>query len=311
MKNIVSVFLLFSLLLPVSLSSQTPLWQGKGRIAVSSDGNEHDNDDWGATPMTLALLAAKGLQDKLVLYVYSDHVWGSNREMGVRYGMTAYEHMREAALGGQRWFGFDKTRFVCGVDNAEVAYEAMKDVINDSSEESPLIIVAAGPLQVIGEAIARANRDKLKYVTVVSHGRWNAVHADNPSNIYWDFHTGWTLNRIKETFATRDIGLKIIMPANQNGGPDYEGFRSKKENFEWIKTSPARNNPLYKQGAWDWLYSRVAVTVRISGEMGWSGESGTHYDVSDAGQIAYILTGIDKTNINMAREIMENPEPRK
>ncbi|NBD37106.1 MAG: hypothetical protein GVY10_00875 [Verrucomicrobia bacterium] len=35
-----------------------PLWQGQGRIALSSDGNEHDHDDWGATALTLALLAA-------------------------------------------------------------------------------------------------------------------------------------------------------------------------------------------------------------------------------------------------------------
>ncbi|MFR9552558.1 MAG: transposase, partial [Rikenellaceae bacterium] len=62
-------------------TAQTPLWNGKGRIAISSDGNEHDHDDWAATPLSLALIAAKGLQDKMVLYTYSDHVWGSNQEM--------------------------------------------------------------------------------------------------------------------------------------------------------------------------------------------------------------------------------------
>lgn len=49
----------------VYISAQTPLWQGKGRIAISSDGNEHDDDDWSATPLSLAMIAAKGLQDKL------------------------------------------------------------------------------------------------------------------------------------------------------------------------------------------------------------------------------------------------------
>ncbi len=58
------------------LAAQTPLWQGEGRIAISSDGNEHDDDDWAATPMSLALIASQGLQDKLVLYTYSDHIWG-------------------------------------------------------------------------------------------------------------------------------------------------------------------------------------------------------------------------------------------
>lgn len=54
-----------------------PLWQGKGRIAVSCDGNDHDQDDWSATPMSLALIAAMGVQDKLAIYVFSDHVWGT------------------------------------------------------------------------------------------------------------------------------------------------------------------------------------------------------------------------------------------
>ncbi len=41
------------------------------------------------------------------------------------------------ALGGKEWFGFDKTNFVCAVDNAEVAYRAMRDAMNASSEENP------------------------------------------------------------------------------------------------------------------------------------------------------------------------------
>jgi hypothetical protein len=62
------IFLIF---LSIStLEAQTPLWEGKGRIAISSDGNEQDHDDWAATPLSLALLAAAGLQD---------HIWGSNQ----------------------------------------------------------------------------------------------------------------------------------------------------------------------------------------------------------------------------------------
>jgi hypothetical protein len=60
--------------------SQSPLWQDKGRIVISSDGNEHDHDDWAATPLSLAIIAARGLQNRLTLYIYSDHIWGSNYE---------------------------------------------------------------------------------------------------------------------------------------------------------------------------------------------------------------------------------------
>ena len=284
-------------------NAQAPIWQGQGRIAVSADGNEHDDDDWGATPMTLALLAAKGLQDKVVVYVYSDHIWGSNQEKPMRYGRTPYEHMRDGALGGQLWFGFDKTKFICGVDNAEVAYEAIKEAINDSSEGNPLIIIASGPLQVIGEAIHRADKDKRRFVTVISHGRWNNIHADNPANIYWDKHSGWTLDQLKKSFGTQEGGgVTFIFPADQNGGREYEGLQARRERFDWIKTSPARNNPLYKPGSWDWLYNRLELTTR---------DAGKNFDVSDAGQVIFMLTGNDKTNTDMVREIMENPEPRK
>lgn len=286
------------------LQAQTPVWQGKGRIAYSCDGNEHDDDDWGATPMSLALMAAKGLQDKVSLYVYSDHVWGSNTEKGVRFGMTPYQHMQESALKGKEYFGYDNTRFICAVDNPEVAYMAMRDEINKSSADDPLIIIAAGPLQVVGEGIARADKSKLRYVTLISHGRWNNIHAENPDGPYWDRHHGWTWKMLTERFGDSipGGGVRFIMPADQNGGKDYDGLQSDKRNFDWIITSPARNNPLYKYDSWNWLYSRLAVCIR---------KDGVNFDVSDSGMVIFMLTGVEKTNPAMAREIMENPEPRK
>lgn len=280
--------------------AQTPIWQGKGRIAISCDGNEHDDDDWGATPMSLALLCARGLQDKLSLYVYSDHVWCSNQEKERRFGLTPYEHMRESALGGQKYFGFDNTKFICAVDCAETAYRAMTEEINKCSVDNPLIIIAAGPLQVVGEAISRADKSKLKFVTFISHGRWNNKHADNPANIYWDKHSGWTWDMLTAQFGGEN-GVKFIMPVDQNGGKDYDGLQSNKSNFDWIITSPARNNPLYKADSWNWLYSRLVVCIR---------EDGRNFDVSDAGMVAYMLTGIEKTSPALVKEIMENPVPR-
>lgn len=304
MKKTFLLWIVLAALLHSNVYAQTPIWQGKGRIAISSDGNEHDDDDWGATPFSLALLAAKGLQDKLTLYVYSDHIWGSNQEKPMRFGMTPYQHMQESALGGQKYFGFDNTRFICGVDNAETAYKAMTEEINKSSEDNPLILIAAGPLQVIGEAINRADKNKLQYVTMISHGRWNNVHADNPSNVYWDKHSGWTWDMLTEKFSTVDgnPGVKFIMPCDQNGGSDYDGLQSDKKNFDWLITSPARKNPLYKPDSWNWLYGRLAACIRTDGRC---------FDVSDSGMVIFMLTGIEKTSPAMAREIMENPEPKK
>ena len=121
-------------------------------------------------------------------------------------GLNHYQHMKKSALEGAELFGFDKSRFICAVDNPEYAYEKMKEQINCSSEENPLIIVAAGPMQVVGEAVNRADSDKLKYVTIISHSSWNNDHGKE--------HNGWTLNKIGEKFGKQ---LKIVQILDQNG----------------------------------------------------------------------------------------------
>lgn len=292
--------LILTLLIAFTITqAQTPLWQGKGRIAISSDGNEHDHDDWAATPLSLALLSAAGLQDEVVLYTYSDHVWGSNQEVhSSRSGLTAYEHMRESALQGGKYFGFDNTNFICAVDNAEIAYNRMRDEINKSSADNPLIIIAAGPMQVVGEAINRADKEKRQYVSLVSHSNWNNRHSDNAyQKTEWDRHTGWTFDEIKEEFGTESGGgVNCIRILDQNGGDDYDGLNTDIEKFDWIRDSKARN--FYREGAWDWLYERQMTCIK---------KQGKNFDPSDAGMVIYLLTGVEKTNPDMAREILENP----
>jgi hypothetical protein len=298
MKFSIAIILLSTFLNTVVLNAQTPVWQGEGRIAISSDGNEHDHDDWAATPLSLALLSAYGLQDKLAIYTYSDHIWGSNQDHPTSSsGLTAYEHMRESALGGQKWFGFDNTKFICAVDNAEVAYNALRDEINKSTAENPLIIIAAGPMQVAGEAISRADVSKRQYVTLISHSGWNDNHSDKPKNVYWDKHSGWTFKEITNKFSSDEGGkLTTIKIASQNGGDDYFGLKAPKEKFDWMKTSETKFNKAYKKGAWDWLYSRLLTCIK-----------GGDIDASDAGMVLYILTGIEKTDPQMVKDIMENP----
>lgn len=298
MKYIITSILLITVLMAEVLNAQSSVWQGEGRIAVSSDGNEHDHDDWAATPLTLALLSAAGLQDELVIYTYSDHVWGSNQAHPTsKSGLTAYEHMRESALGGQKQFGFNSTKFICAVDNAEVAYRALRDEINKSSAENPLIIIAAGPMQVVGEALSRADESKRQYVSLISHSGWNDNHSDNPQKVFWDKHSGWTFQEIKDEFSGDEGGnLTCIRIVSQNGGDDYDGLKAPKEKFDWMKTSEIQYNKAYKEGAWDWLYSRLETCIKKGS-----------IDASDAGMVVYMLTGIEKTDPRMVKEIMENP----
>lgn len=277
------------------LFAQAPLWQNKGRIVVSADGNEHDHDDWGATPLSLAILASRGLQDKLSVYIYSDHIWGSNHEHPGIDGISPYAQMKESAVRGGKLFGFKKTNFVCAVDNPEVAYEALKSQINQSSEDNPLFIVVAGPVQVIGEAISRADVVKRKFVTIITTSSdWNNSHADNPY-LAWENHSGWVLDEI----AQLEGGFKIIKIENQN--PLLK--RNWKE-YEWLITSPERNHSYYKKGSWEWLYKRLCLTTKPEGV-----DRDYYYaiDPSDAGKIIFLLTGITKTSPQLVYELLKNP----
>jgi hypothetical protein len=291
---------LFSLILGlISYSySQSPLWQGKGRIVISSDGNEHDHDDWAATPLTLAIIAAKGLQNKLPVYIYSDHIWGSNYEHPGVNGIKPYDQMKESAMIGGRMFRFKQTKFICAVDNPEIAYEALKQEIDKSEVENPLFIIVAGPVQVIGESISRANKDKRKYVTVISTiNCWNDTHAANPYP--WENHSGWTLSEIKQHFSSSEGGdLKVISIQNQN--PCL--MRNWKE-YEWLMTAPERNNEYYKKGSWTWLFNRLCMSIKpVSGT-----ENYYAIDPSDTGKVVFLFTGIENTSPQLCYEIMRNP----
>ncbi len=76
--NITKILLVFCLFLSLELSAQTVPYTGE-RIVVVADGNEHGKDDWGATPLTLALIASKEIQDQVMVYAFSSHTWGSNK----------------------------------------------------------------------------------------------------------------------------------------------------------------------------------------------------------------------------------------
>lgn len=258
----------------------------KGRIVISSDGNEHDEDDWAATPMSLALLKAAGLENQLSVYTFSDHTWGSNKE---KPGADA--QMRESAFMGAKWFSTKKTKFIEAVAAPNYAIIELTLQINASSEKDPLTIIAAGPIDVIGNALNEAKEEKLKHVRIISHSEWNNNHADEPYE--WENHKGWTWEKLKAEFGTK--GLTLDQIADQNGGEDYEGLKTAKSRYDWIKNSPSKDKKPFGKGSWDWLYGRLEAA-----------QKGEEFDPSDAGMILYLLTGKQKNTPDDLKEILEN-----
>ena len=286
MKNFKVVFLVFALISISNLLLAQTVPYSIGRIVISSDGNEHDHDDWAATPFSLALLAAENLQDSLTVYTFSDHIWGSNHNKS-----DGKEQMLLSALGGRDMYSFNKSNFIEAVQDSTKAISAITNEINISSKENPLTIVAAGPMHVVGSAINNADASKLKYVRIISHSNWNDNHSDKPYE--WEHHSGWTWNEIKESFESK--GLIIDRIVDQNGGKDYEGMKAPMESFDWIKTSSIRENSPEVAKQLDWLYERQQTCIKKG-----------DFDPSDAGMIIYLLTGKQKTNPNDAKIIIEH-----
>ncbi|MDW5290268.1 hypothetical protein [Formosa sp. PL04] len=288
MKNYIILILAFTL--SATLCAQTIPYTN-GRIVISSDGNEHDHDDWAATPFSLALLAASGLQDSLTVYAFSDHIWGSNHDH-----KNAEKEMQISALEGQKVFHFNTTNFIEAVADSTKAIQAITKEINKSTPDNPLTIIAAGPMQVVGSAISQADVSKLKFVRIISHHSWNDNHSDKPND--WEQHSGWTWKEIKSSFE--DDGLICDRIINQNGGDDYDGMKASIDKFDWINTLAIRQESKSVTKQLDWLYKRQETCIKKG-----------DFDPSDAGMIIYLLTGIQKTNPEDAKAIMENPEALK
>lgn len=286
-----AILLCFSILkthaqLPITPSSNT-------RIAISSDGNHHDQDDIAATPVSLMILAKAGLQDNLVLYTYADHIWANHPDRGDE----SLRLMREGINGSKNRWNFDNSEFIEAVTTPERAYNAMRDAINASTANSPLYIICAGPLQVVGTGIERAQANKRRFVTLISHSGWNETHANEPANNGNDIphrnwvrdpnNFAWTWQRLMSRFGSNGITFTRILNQNSSADPDL-GFSTKSvANVDQRGISRAErdrrraSNLTYWHWMRDhadaniqWVYERIVLSRRA--------------DASDAGMAWYL-----------------------
>ena len=210
------LFLLFSF--PVSCQIGFP----GGRIAYSCDGNQHDHDDFAATPMSLALIKAAGLEKNLVHFDFSNHLGDNNIKMD--------SQMVVSAIGGAERFGCEKSVFFDGQTQLEKAIANFKDEGDKSSEKNPLYYICAGPMEVAWRCLNAVDPTKRKYIYVISHSDWNNNHSDTPQMT----HT-W-----KDMPA---LGVNVIDIIDQNPGTNRPY-----EEYAWLRDS---SNPLL-----NWLWER-------------------------------------------------------
>jgi hypothetical protein len=274
-------FILISGFSSSSLAQDIP-YTGE-RIVIVADGNEHGKEDWAATPLTLSVLAAKEIQDQVMVYAFSSHTWGSNK---THSGADA--QMRESAFLGAKQFGFKKTKFIEAVNAPNYAIIEITTQVNKSSAKNPLVILAAGPMDIIGTALGEADSTKLKHVRIISHSIWDQQHSDSPEE--GETHKGWTWEKLRESYAGK--GLNLITLPEEGGG----NFKAPLSAYSWLTNSPGKEPKPFEKGSWQWLHSRIEAS-----------KSGDEVNPSDVRLILFLFTGKSNLGIQDLRGILENP----
>ncbi len=275
--KILGLVLLLGLTSSVLLAQPNP-FDGrnfKGRIAWSSDGNHNDEDDWAASPVALAIFNALGVNDQVVHFDYNSILNNNDPEW-------ARIH-EESVLGAVARFGYDRSRFHNCQGDLDAAINSLASAIDNSSTQDPLYLVIAGPMEVAYQAIQKSNPEKRKYVSVISHSRWND-----------GFDREYAYNYNKRNVIP--TGIKWIQIRDQNrflSNSPY-GRHAKPEEwspFHWMRDSSDDNIRF--------LWQRLRVSTRA--------------DCSDAGMAYFLMTGDEDSEIAKLRSLLEGwliPAPK-
>ncbi|TMP89213.1 MAG: hypothetical protein E6L08_15195 [Verrucomicrobia bacterium] len=245
------------------------------RFALCNDGNFHDRDDICALPMELALLSAAGQAGSVVHVEYSNHFWESDSAQAAAMQQSATVNTANT------WGGFNTSVFFDAHSGNNVnlaAVNHLTNAINQSSASSPLTIMAGGPMQTIGMALAASRASARPYVTIISHSTWNDVHSGNfgPS----EGLTGTTYNWSQ----LGTMGANLIHIKDQNA--TINGTYAE---YSWLNGSG--------NARLQWLWDRGQAAGK------------SNFDCSDAGMTYYALTGDVNASPAKVRTFLTAPAP--
>lgn len=247
-------------MLTFSVSAQTinpPI----GRIAIVADGNSPDPDDLGGTAVSLALLRATGLEDRLVHYSHSCDLIRVDR-ISEKAEVERHALMQSACeVTARRWGGFDKLTFFDAKWQMDATIKDLAKAINASSANDPLWIVEAGEPDIIGFALDATPTEKHQFVKVVTHHPAN----DNAGDFYtWQQMLNFGFEEVR--IPDQNIDLKVDI-----------------EKWEWARTHPDSRIQQV------WLQGKIAeVDDVVKFQKG-------KWDCSDAGMVLYWISG---SNVN-------------
>lgn len=260
-----------------SQHSPTSINPPAGRIAIVADGNSPDPDDLGGTAVSIALLRASGLEDKLVHYSHSCDLV-RNQRISESAENERHALMQSACdVTARRWGGFEKLSFLDAKWDKKRTIKDLARAIRQSTAEDPLWIIEAGEPDIIGLALKASPKKKHPFVKVVTH------HAANDDA--GDFY---------EWQDILDFGVEEVRIPDQN-----TNLKVSLADWDWAKSHP---DPRI-QGIW--IQGKIAEldnVVRF--------QKGK-WDCSDAGMVLYWITGatsggLQQGNVDDVKSIFLN-----
>jgi len=176
----------------------------KGRIAIVADGNSPDPDDLGGTAISIALLRASGLEDRLVHYSHSCDLVRDDR-ISEKAEKERHHLMQVACdMTARRWGGFENLTFYDAIWQKEETINDLCWAINASTADDPLWIIEAGEPDIIGMALQKTPKAKHKFVKVVTHHPAN----DNAGDFYtWQQILDFGIEEVR--IPDQNINLKL------------------------------------------------------------------------------------------------------
>lgn len=258
MNIIYIIYLLVSLIIAEYATTLIDINPPPGRIAIVADGNSPDPDDLGATAVSIALLRATGLEERLVHYSHSCDLVRKGPRISERAEIERHALMQSSCdVTARRWGGFEKLSFYDTKWQMDETINDLSKAINASTEDDPLWIIEAGEPDIIGLALDAAQKEKHKFIKVLTH------HPANDDA--GDFYT-WQ--------QILDFGIEEVRIPDQNINLKVDLVE-----WDWAKEHPdSRIQQL-------WLQGKIAeVDDVVAFQKG-------KWDCSDAGMIFYWITG--------------------
>jgi hypothetical protein len=228
-----------------------------GRIAIVADGNSPDPDDLGGTAVSLALLRAAGLENRLIHYSHSCDLVRVDRISEVAEKERHALMQSACDVTARRWGGFDKLTFFDAKWQQDQTVKDLTSAINASSSTDPLWIIEAGEPDIIGYALQASSKDKRQFVKVITHHPAN----DDAGDFYtWQQILDFGIEEVR--IPDQNINLKVNLPE-----------------WDWAK------NHADPRIQWIWLQGKIAENDDVV-----TFQKGK-WDCSDAGMVLYWITG--------------------